>query len=255
MTTATETVTTDLILAAQGGDQNAMWQIIDAYDPLLHSIVRKVATQATPDQREDLHQEARAVLLTRVRSYEATADAAALHSYAYRWVYAAVRDEWLRTSTGLTIEPGALRKVRKALTDHAHDVDAAADALWATYGIPRTVVTAVVEAARPEMHWTDVVQRNGHGSTNALTLADVVADPSMAISDSVERRDFARWLLDQIAVRQSHALRTQYGIQMGRQETRDVAAELGVSAATVRQLRTRGISSARQVAARHGVAA
>jgi RNA polymerase primary sigma factor len=95
------------------------------------------------------------------------------------------------------------------------------------------------------------------GSTGepALTLADIIADPSAEISDATERVDLARWLMTQIPQRQALALRAFYGVQMTKQEDPQTCADLSVTASTLRGLRRSGVENCRKVAALHGLAA
>jgi RNA polymerase primary sigma factor len=83
----------------------------------------------------------------------------------------------------------------------------------------------------------------------ALTLADVVADPCADVTSPTERRDYARWLMTQIAPRQAFALKAFYGVNMTAIPDAEAAAELGVKPARLRTLRHDGCESARKVAA------
>ncbi|CAM5401014.1 hypothetical protein SMICM304S_09581 [Streptomyces microflavus] len=60
-------VDTSTILAAQAGDSDAMWTVLEAHEPLLKSLVRTVAPTANAEDAEDLLQEARVALMEKLR--------------------------------------------------------------------------------------------------------------------------------------------------------------------------------------------
>lgn len=244
-------ITTDTIRAAQGGDQDAMWEIISGYDPLLISIISAAAPHANAEQREDLHQEARAVLLARVHAYTVDADAAALYTYAYRAVHGAVLVEWTRMTTAPAADPETVRRARTLMAEMDGDLEAVVAEMHTRYRASRTVVLAACDAAREVWHWDHRVTR---GSAH-LALSDVVPATEPSPSAVATSKHLAHWLLSQIAARQAHCLRAYYGIGARRRDDREVASEMGITPATVRQLRARGVSAARRVAAAHDVAA
>ncbi|MFF4478731.1 sigma-70 family RNA polymerase sigma factor [Streptomyces sp. NPDC001520] len=250
----TATVTDELILAAQAGDSDAMWQIVSAHDSLIHGIVRAVAPGAKREAAEDLIQEGRAVLVQRIREYDSTSSAAKLHSYAYPTIRRAVAEAWVRMATGLTIDAGTALRVKRALVDYDGNREAAYLAMHARFGTSREVFMATVDALGG-VEWLDAPVGRDDGDSQALTLADTIADPTADVTDPTERRELARWLLNQIATRQSYALRSFYGIEMERTPDADVAAHLRTTPAAVRRLRTNGVRSAQSVAQRHSLAA
>lgn len=249
----TATVTDEMIHAAQAGDSDAMWQVISAHDSLVHGIVRSVAPGAKRDDMDDLIQEARAVLVQRIRSYDSTSSAARLHSYAYPTIRRAVAEAWVRMTTGLAIDAGTALRVKRALVDYDGNREAAYLSMHARYGTSREAFLATVDALA-DVEWLDA-PIGGDGDSDNLSLADIVADPTADVSDVTERRELARWLLNQIANRQSYALRSFYGIGMEKAPDADVAAHLRTTPAAVRQLRTKGVRSAQTVAQRHSLAA
>ncbi|GAA0641628.1 hypothetical protein GCM10009548_02330 [Streptomyces malaysiensis subsp. malaysiensis] len=250
----TATVSDEMIHAAQAGDSDAMWQIISAHDSLIHGIVRAVAPGAKRDDVEDLVQEARAVLVQRVRAYDSTSSAAKLHSYAYPTIRRAVAESWVRMTTGLSIDAGTALRVRRALADYDGNREAAYLSMHARFGTSREAFMATVDALSG-VEWLDAPVGRDDGDSHAMTLAETIADPTAEITDPTERRELALWLLDQIANRQSYALRSFYGIGMEKAPDADVAAHLRTTPAAVRQLRTKGVRSAQTVAQRHSLAA
>lgn len=250
------TVSDALITAAQAGDNDAMWSIVSLCDPLLNGIVRQVAPASKGEDAEDLLQEARAALIQRIRSYDSTSSSAALQTYVYAFVRRAVAESWVRMSTGLSVEPTLLLWVRKALADWDGNREAAFLAVNAHHTVERSTFMAAVEAMGAMESW-DASVGGSRSSTMGenLTLSEIIADPSGDVTDPVERRELAHWLMEQINPRQSYALRSYYGVGMEKADDTAVSMHLRVTPANVRKIRTRGITAAQTVAQSNDLAA
>lgn len=256
MSQHTVSVPTDVIRAAQGGDQDAMWAVVSAYDPVLLSTVREVAPSAGPSAVEDLHQEARVALMQHVRAYE-TDGAAALGTFAFRAVRRAITEEWIRMSVHSSIDPTAVVRVRRALWTAKDDVEAAWTIVSTTanprHRMSREVFVSVCEALTGALS-LEAPRSDDEGGTD--TLRDTIPDAAGDFTDAAERRDLARYLLGEMNSRQSYALSAHYGIGVMQMTDDEVASELGLSAkgkhAALRQLRQRGINSARTTASALG---
>lgn len=257
MTTAAAAVSDTTITAAQNGDQDAMWAILTAYEPMMKNVVRTVAPAANQEDAEDLIQEARMVLIQRVRDYSTEASSAQLHTYAYPAVRRAVAEEWLRSTTTLSIDPSAALTVKRALWSAEGDVETAWLIVSASEDSRRrmsreafvSVCEALLEADSLEK---PVASHGGGGGVGAVavTLGDTLPDASSDFTDATERRDLARWLLTQIPPRQAFALRAFYGLGMQVMTDEEAADDLAIrQAKNVRVLRTRGIANAQSVAA------
>lgn len=254
------------VKAAQAGDQDAMWAIVQGCDAMLRGIVRAVAPGASAEDAEDYLQEARAVLIQRVRDYDASSSSAQLTSYVYRAARRAVMEAHIGNSCAVTVPATATIVVRHLLWRHGGN----ADAVWAeleeekstTHKISREMFIAILEALADSISFdTPADDRKGGlsggnpGNGSGLTLVDVIEDPSSEVTDSVERRDLARWLLTQIPQRQAFALRAFYGVSMTRMTDPETCADMGVNGVALRRLRSRGVVSARAVADAHDLTA
>lgn len=256
---ATQAVTTEMIRSAQGGDSDAMWTVISAYQPMLRATIRKTAPAADQADVEDLLQDARVALMECLRSYDTEIpDGAGLSAYARRAVQRVVADGWLAAQTSLSVEPGYGHRVKHALWLAGGDADAA----WISVSSatdPRRqmsreafmgVCEALVEAQSLE------APQDGPDSA---PLSETIPDTSMDVTAPSEARDTARYLLSQIPPRQAYALRAFYGVGMAKLPDEQASDELGLSSrgqfAALRQARTRGIASARSVAAKQRIAA
>ncbi|MFJ6636623.1 sigma-70 family RNA polymerase sigma factor [Streptomyces sp. NPDC091376] len=253
MTTAS--VTDTQIVAAQGGDQDAMWEIISAYEPMLRSAVRSAAPAAGPDDVEDLLQEARAVLIQHVHRYESSSSSAQLYTYAHRAVRRAVAEEWTRTSSALTVDPSIVLRVKHALWESSGSIDEAWESINAGVESGNIVSRERFMSAIDALMGAESLEAPLADDADGATLADTIPDASSDFTSATERRDLARYLLDSIAPRQAFALRSYYGIQMQRQEDSATGFALGVTPAQVRLLRSRGVARAQEIAKFRNIAA
>jgi RNA polymerase primary sigma factor len=250
-------VTDEQIKAAQAGDNDAMWEIVQAFDPMLLGMIRSVARKASAEDVEDLLQEARAVLIQHIRDYNSDASSAKLTSFVFQAARRRIQEEHVRATTSLTVDPTAVLRIRRALWQADGDVEGA----WLIVStcsnvksrMERERFVAVVETLTDVERFDDLVQGGEDG--DGLTLAEVVADTSLEGADAVERRDLARWLMTQIPQRQALALRAFYGVGMTKQDDPQTCADMGVNGVALRRLRSRGVVSARTVAEVHDIAA
>jgi RNA polymerase primary sigma factor len=246
-------VTNELIISAQGGDSDAMWQIVDAYEGVLRHAVRSVAPSANQEDAEDLLQEARAVLIQHVRDYRTDGSPAQLSTFAHHTIRRTVAEAWVRTSCALSVDPTTALRVKRALWTTEGDVDGA----WMIVSsdanskrrLSREVFLATVEAM------ADVDCLDAPAGEDGLTLAEVIPDADSDFTDPTERRELARYLLREIPQRQAYALRAFYGIGMTQMPDHDVAADLELKLVALRQLRARGVKYAQKVAASQALAA
>ncbi|MFJ4768506.1 sigma factor [Streptomyces uncialis] len=252
----TVTVTDDQITAAQAGDADAMWEIVSALDPMLRGIVRQVAPGASSEDVDDMIQEARAVVIQHVHTYTTGATSAALTSYVYRAVRRAIAELRATSESALNVPATAAIRVKHSLWAADGDRDQAWELVntgsGATHQMKRETFLAVVCALQGA---ESLDTPAGSDGDDGLTLSDVLPDSVASVTERADRRDLARWLMTQIAPRQSLALRAFYGVGMTRQEDPETAHLMGITAPALRQLRTRGVQTARTVATRHGLAA
>lgn len=254
-------ITTEQIRAAQAGDADAMWAVVQGCDAMLRGIVRSVAPGASAEDAEDYLQEARVTLIQHVRDYDSEGSAAQLTSYAYRAARRAVTEAHIANTCAVAVPATATIVVRHLLWRHAGDVEK----VWAelqeekraTHKMSREMFLAIIEALADVSHLDapvtamnrSSVAQDGEGM--GYSLAESIADPSTELTNSVERRDYARWLMTQIPQRQSFALRAYYGVNMTAMTDAETTSQMGVTAANLRKLRSAGCASARKVAALH----
>jgi RNA polymerase primary sigma factor len=246
-------VTDELIAAAQGGDNDAMWQIVSSYEGVLRDAVRSVAPSANQEDVEDLLQEARAILIQHVRSYDTSASAAQLGTYAHLAIRRGIAKAWVEATTPLTVDSSTALTVKRALWQTQGDIEGA----WMIVGthedsrrrLSRELFIATVEAL------ADVQCLDAPTGDDGMTLSETIPDADSDFTDPTERRELARYLLREIPQRQSYALRAFYGIGMTQTPDHDVAADLELKLVALRQLRSRGLKSAQKVASSQALAA
>jgi RNA polymerase primary sigma factor len=246
------TVTDQQIIAAQGGDELAMWDIISAYEPMLRSVIRSAAPAAQGDDVEDLLQEARIVLLQHVRDYTTGADAASLSSFAYRAVRRAVAEEWVRMSNAFSVDPTKVIRVRHALWEAGGNVEDAWTSVSTDPDTKRRMSREAFVSACEALAQPDSLEAPLTDDNHGATLGDTIPDASSDFTDAAERRDLAHYLLRTIPQRQSYALRAFHGIGMTKRPDEDVSDDLHISrrkqCEALRGLRQQGVKSARNVA-------
>ncbi|MFE5093271.1 sigma-70 family RNA polymerase sigma factor [Streptomyces sp. NPDC056638] len=253
------TVTEAQIRQAQGGDTDAMWDVISAYEPVLKSVIRSVAPKADREGAEDLLQEARVALMESLRDYDSSGDASLL-SYAYQAVRRAVADAHIKSTTALSIESFAAIRVRHALWTAGGDVEGA----WLSVStdadprrrMSREAFVSVCEA----LAGADSLDARVPGGDDGTTWADVLPDTSADfVVKPTEGREIAHFLLREISPRQSYALRAYYGIGMMKTSDEQTSDELGLSShrkcESLRKLRSHGVRRARIIADAYNIAA
>ncbi|MBT2412689.1 hypothetical protein J7I94_19340 [Streptomyces sp. ISL-12] len=255
-----ESINVEQIKAAQAGDSDAMWAVVQGCDAMLRGIVRSVAPTASREDADDYLQEARVTVVQYVRDYSTEASTAAFTSYVYRAARRAVAEAHISNSCPVEVPASAAIVVRHLLWRHSGNVEA----VWAelqeeksaTHRISREMFVALLEALAEVISFDAPVNSlKDSDRYELITLADVIPDPSSEVTVSVERHDLARWLMTQIPQRQAFALRAFYGVGMTKQDEHDTCADLAVKPAALRKLRSRGLDSARTVAYAHGASA
>ncbi|MFE7397992.1 sigma-70 family RNA polymerase sigma factor [Streptomyces sp. NPDC057557] len=251
-------VTEAQIRQAQGGDTDAMWDVISAYEPVLRSVIRSVAPKVDREDAEDLLQEARVALMESLRDYDSNGDASLL-SYAYQAVRRAVADAHIQSTTALSIESFAAIRVRHALWTTGGDVEGA----WLSVStdadprrrMSREAFVSVCEA----LAGADSLDARVPGGNDGTTWADVLPDTSADFVVPTEGREIAHFLLREISPRQSYALRAYYGIRMLKTSDEQASDELRISShkkcEALRKLRSNGVKRARIVADAYNIAA
>ncbi|MEU0860657.1 hypothetical protein ABZ352_35620 [Streptomyces griseofuscus] len=247
-------ITNEQIRAAQGGDQDAMWEIVSSFDGMLKGIINTLAPRATYEQREDHLQDGRAVLLQMIHDYDSTVDVDSVTgrfiAYVHRALRRTIAEADVSASTVLSIDSTGALRVKRALWDAGGDVDKAwesfRDAESATKRMSREAFIAMVAALDPTESLDAPI---GGDDSEALTLSDIIADPEDDAATTTERRDYARWLMTQIPQRQSFALRAYYGVNMTALPDAEAASKLQVATSRLRRLRFDGCASARKVTA------
>ncbi|PPS86465.1 sigma factor [Streptomyces sp. MH60] len=251
-------INADQIRAAQGGDSDAMWQIVMGLDATLRGIVRSVAPTASREDAEDYLQEARVVLIQRIKDFDSDASSAALMTYVYQAARRAVTEAHISNSCPVSIPASAAIVVRHLLWRHGGNVEKVWEELEgqksATHKISREMFVSLLEALA-DVTSLDAPAGGDDADGSGLTLSDVLPDHSAYAPDSFERVDLARWLMTQIPPRQAYALRAFYGVGMTKQEETETCDDLAVKPTALRKLRSRGLDSALTVATAHGLSA
>ncbi|MFJ9694899.1 helix-turn-helix domain-containing protein [Kitasatospora sp. NPDC101183] len=240
-------ITTETIQSAQAGDSDAMWEILTGVEPMMLRIIATVTSgQASANDRDDLLQEARAAMITRVHAYDTTGPAS-LQTRAYREVHGAVARAWVSARSTVTPEPEVALRVRRALGEAEGDVEVAArrlSELPADRRVSRSRFMAALEALTPAI---DLEAQVNSGNGRTLTLAEVLPDThGEDLAEQAARRDLAVRALASVTPRRELVLRASYGVGMPPMEDAEIGGHLGgVAPARVRRIRWDGIQQAR----------
>ncbi|MEO3974418.1 sigma-70 family RNA polymerase sigma factor [Streptomyces sp. CAU 1734] len=245
-------ITQVAISAAQGGDQDAMMAVLDHCESTIRSIVYDVTRVASRGPAaEDLIQDARIAVMELLRGYDADAGTS-LITFIYRAVRRVVAEGWATEQSSFTIPPGMVIEVRRALATWDGDVESAREDLETnssrTHRVSRESFTAALDAM------TSAVSLQATAG-ESLTVEETIADPEHAYTQRADRKALARRLLSEIPARQAYALRAFYGIGMMQTPDHQTATEMGISLASLRQLRHRGVQNCRAAASTLGLAA
>ncbi|MFB7012940.1 MULTISPECIES: helix-turn-helix domain-containing protein [unclassified Streptomyces] len=248
------TLTIEQIHAAQGGDEVAMMEVIDAHAGLIESFIQ-VATsgKAQETEKDDLRQEARIVILTSLVDYR-TDSAATLTTFVYQRLEAAVRTGWVALRPGLTAGTSTEQRVRRAFAEADGDVEQA----WLEVNAGRErgkgwMTRETFDAALQAMQAMKSFDQPAAGGTkhdnkpSQLTLADVTADPyASSMTNQVEARMMVEQAFRAVKPRHEFVMRADYGIDVPKMESAEIADHLGIGPSRVRGLRADALASARR---------
>ncbi|MFE3144781.1 sigma factor [Streptomyces scopuliridis] len=247
------TVTIELIQRAQGGDEYAMVEVIDAHVTLVESFITATLPDGAPtEDRDDLRQEARIAIMTAVMDYR-TDSPATLTTFAYRRLQRAVKSAWVSMRPGLSSGSSTEERVRRAL--YATDT---VEAAWEKVNEGRssmrdrmtrpTFDAAVVAVRYPVSMEYTVRESNDYDGRDATTLADVTADPyASTMTERVEARMMVDQVFAGVSPRHEFVMRADYGIDVPVLESAEIGAHLDVTPARVRGIRRDALASAFRV--------
>ncbi|WP_181009007.1 sigma factor [Streptomyces sp. SM12] len=236
-------ISTEDVQSAQSGDTDAMGRIIGAMGPVIESILRSHAPDATREDAADLRQEGAIAVMMAVTAWS-TAGGASVVAYAYPRIQSAVRDAYLRSRPGsMTTDSRRERMIRSALARHDGDMDAAYADVAGQVSMKRSRFDAMVRATDDATH-LDADDSEHPGET----VGSMLAAPGHDTEAVRARETVASIFADpRVSARDEFCMRAEHGVGMPPEERAQVARLLGVGPVTHRKILSRAYATARMV--------
>ena len=228
----------ELVVAAEGGDEAACRELIQAFLPAIGGLARRFGAGGRVQQSE-LIQEGITGLLFATRRYDPRLGTP-FWAYASFWVRKAMQELLAEVSRPVALSDHAVRglaRLRAAHRDYmdAHAGEPTADQLAVATGFTRVQVESLLAVERSPRGLDDPMGVDEEGVP--LTLGSTLADPDAGdeyqhVLDDMELRDFARRLSE----RERTVLWRHYGLDQPSQTLTQIGASLGITAERVRQI-------------------
>lgn len=241
----------ELVVAAEGGDEQACRQLIDSFLPAIRGLARRFAANGGVQQNE-LTQEGIVGLLFATRRYDSRRGTP-FWAYASFWVRKAMQDLLAELKRPVALSDHAVRglaQIRAARRKYmeACACEPTADQLAAATGFSRAHLDSLlaVEQAPRSLDEPLGVDAGGDSATLGDTLADPEAEDEYGhVLDEMAVRDFARGLDE----RERMVLWRHYGLGRPPQTLTQIGDSLGLTAERVRQIEAGALTKLREAAA------
>ena len=241
----------ELVVAAEGGDQEACRELIDSFLPEIRRLARRFTTSGGVQQNE-LTQEGIAGLLFAARRYDPRLGTP-FWAYASFWVRKAMQDLLAELRRPVALTDHAVRglaQIRAARREYidAHACEPTAAELAVATGFTRAQVDSLLAVERTPRAWDEPVGKDATG--DSTTLGETLADPDAEdeyghVLDEIAVRDLARELDE----RERMVLWRHYGLGSPPQTLTQIGASLGLTAERIRQIEAGALQKLREAAA------
>jgi RNA polymerase sigma factor (sigma-70 family) len=239
-------VESELVAAAQAGDQLARARLVEAFMPLIASVARMYRSSARVE-RQELLQEGVVGLLRALNRYQPQ-QGVPFWGYAAWWVRQAMQQLVSELTGPVVLSDRALRHLATLRDAHRHAVqengrEPLRSELVERSGLSQEQVEDLLSVSlAPRSLDEPLSSDQGAVGTLGELLVDPLAEGEYErVLEAIETDELLA-LLAGLSDRERDILRARYGLDDGRQETlRQVAGRLGLSAERVRQLEERAL--------------
>jgi RNA polymerase primary sigma factor len=243
----------ELVIAAEGGDEAASWQLVESFLPAIGRLARRFESRGAV-QRAELLQEGVAGLLFAVRRYDPRTETP-FWAYASFWVRKAMQDLLAELTRPVALSDHAVRglaQVKAAQRAHlrAHHTEPTSAELAAATGLARTQVDRLLAIDRPARSFEEPLAAE---EGTMATFGDTVADPGAEdeyghVLDTMEVRT-VRTLADRLGDRERTVLWAHYGLGQRAHTLSEIGSALGLTAERARQIERDAMQKLRDAAA------
>jgi RNA polymerase primary sigma factor len=243
----------ELVVAADGGDEAASWQLVESFLPAIGGVARRFESRG-PVQRIELLQEGVAGLLFAVKRYDPRTETP-FWAYASFWVRKAMQDLVAELTRPVALSDHAVRglvQLKAARRAHlqAHRTEPTSTDLAAATGFTRTQVESLLATDRPARSFEEPL---GVEQGTTATFGDTVADPGAEdeygrVLDAMEIRTVRR-LADRLEDRERTVLWAHYGLGQRAHTLSEIGSALGLTAERARQIEKDALKKLREAAA------
>jgi RNA polymerase primary sigma factor len=238
-----------LVRAADGGDDDARDQLVEAFLPLIASVAR-VYRNSGSVARVELMQQGVVGLLNALERYDCDRGTP-FWAYASWWVRQAMQELVAEMTGPMVLSDRALRQLARVKTAHRelmqeHGGEPSVGELSDATGFPREHVESLMAAERTPLGIDEPAGGDDGGSPTIVEgLSDPTAEDEFDRVVSRLRVDSIRGLPGGLSSRERGILRARYGLGRPAETLREVAGRLGLSAERVRQIEQEALGKVR----------
>jgi RNA polymerase sigma factor (sigma-70 family) len=240
----------ELVVAAEGGDREACWQLVDSFLPAIRRLAHRFAASGGLQQSE-LTQEGIVGLLFAARRYDPRLGTP-FWAYASFWVRKAMQDLLADLEGPVALSDHAVRglaQIRAARREYieAYACEPTTEQLAAATGFTRAHLDSLLAVDQAPRTLDEPIGVDAAG--DSATLGDTLADPRAEdeyghVLDEIAVRDLARGLDE----RERTVLWRHYGLGWPPQTLTQIGDSLGLTAERVRQIESGAMEKLREAA-------
>ena len=238
----------ELVIAADGGDPDALRELIEAFLPAIASLARRYPTGAGIEL-EELIQDGVAGLLFAAHRYD-PGIGTPFWAYASFWVRKAMQELVAELTRPVALSDRAARalaEIHRARREHmqTHHREPTDAQLGKATGFSRAQIESLLAAERPARGFDEPLGEADGSATVGELLHDPAAERAL---ERVLDRSFDRAVsnsIDQLDERERAVIRSHYGLGRPAQTLTAIGGSLGLSAERARQIEAGALAKLR----------